>query len=40
MFEVYPESEMDAYTIKLENDPYKPNRYKYYYPDLEQELLF
>ncbi|EMJ35546.1 hypothetical protein LEP1GSC079_0242 [Leptospira interrogans str. FPW1039] len=40
LFEVYPDTEMDAYTVKLENDSYKPNRYKYYYPDLEQELLF
>ncbi|QOI53246.1 hypothetical protein Lepto1489_23135 (plasmid) [Leptospira interrogans serovar Bataviae] len=40
MFEVYPDTKMDAYTVKLENDSYKPNRYKYYYPDIEQELLF
>ncbi|EKR15277.1 SOS response-associated peptidase [Leptospira interrogans] len=40
LFEVYPDTEMDAYTVKLENDSYKPNRYKYYYPELEQELLF
>ncbi|EKR71867.1 hypothetical protein LEP1GSC041_0608 [Leptospira noguchii str. 2006001870] len=40
IFKIYPDSEMDAYTVKLENDPYKPNRYKYYYPELEQELLF